>query len=78
MPTGLPTEEFIKFGARLRQLRIKKGLSQAEMVDISGGLLRMGSVIAIENGKYNVGMSQVLAYVRLLGYKLEPIEYPPT
>jgi transcriptional regulator with XRE-family HTH domain len=42
----------IRFGQRLRQLRIKKGLSQVEMAHQFG--IDRGHISEIENGKKNV------------------------
>lgn len=72
MPTGQATPEFIQMGLELKALRVRAGLTQPELVEKSDGQLRMGTVIAIEKGKYNVGFAQVITYANILGYKLVP------
>ena len=70
MSKGSPTEACVQLGRDLKVLRIKAGLTQAELVEKSEGALRIGTVIAIENGKYNVGIAQMLTYCDLLGHKV--------
>jgi transcriptional regulator with XRE-family HTH domain len=51
-----------RLGAQLREKRINRGLSQAQLADLAG--LTRHKVIAVEKGTLSVGM---IAYARVLG-----------
>lgn len=74
MAKGSPTEACVQLGRDIKVLRIKAGLTQTELVEKSEGALRIGTVIAIENGKYNAGIAQMLTYCEVLGYKVQFVE----
>lgn len=54
-----------KFGERVRELRIKKGLSQEELAEISG--LHRTYISSLELGKRNVSLINVFALAKALG-----------
>ncbi|MCF5700160.1 MULTISPECIES: helix-turn-helix domain-containing protein [Pseudomonas] len=51
-----------RLGAQLREKRINRGLTQAQLADLAG--LTRHKVIAVEKGTLSVGM---IAYARVLG-----------
>lgn len=51
-----------RLGAELREKRINRGLTQAQLADLAG--LTRHKVIAVEKGTLSVGM---IAYARVLG-----------
>ena len=67
----MPTEAIRQLGLELKSLRVRAGLTQQELVEQSDGKLRLGSVIAIENAKYTVGMGQFIDYLDTLGYEIK-------
>ena len=68
--TGKITEETQRIGLELKLLRVRAGLSQEELCNLSNGELRRGTVIAIERAKYNASIGQICTYAGLLGYRL--------
>ena len=68
--TGKITEETKRIGLELKLLRVRAGLSQEELCNLSNGELRRGTVIAIERAKYNASIGQICTYAGLLGYRL--------
>lgn len=68
--TGRITEETKRIGLELKLLRVRAGLSQEELCNLSNGELRRGTVIAIEKAKYNASIGQICTYAGLLGYRI--------
>lgn len=54
-----------KFGERVRELRIKKGLSQEELAELSG--LHRTYISSLELGKRNVSLINIFALSKALG-----------
>lgn len=58
-------DELKKFGEKVRELRIKKGLSQEELAEISG--LHRTYISSLELGKRNVSLVNIYALAKALG-----------
>jgi transcriptional regulator with XRE-family HTH domain len=54
-----------RFGERVRELRIKKGLSQEQLAEISG--LHRTYISSLELGKRNVSLINIFALAKALG-----------
>ena len=54
-----------KFGERVRELRIKKGISQEELAELSG--LHRTYISSVELGKRNVSIINIYALAKALG-----------
>jgi transcriptional regulator with XRE-family HTH domain len=61
----------IRFGQRLRRLRVKKGLSQVEMAHRFG--IDRGHISEIENGKKNVCLPLLEVLAEGLGVSLSEL-----
>jgi transcriptional regulator with XRE-family HTH domain len=65
----LQREEIQKrLGARIRELRIKRGWTQDEFADLSG--LHRAQVGAFENGRMNITLSSLLLIAQTLGLRI--------
>ena len=67
-PDSLPPvgrEQLVLFGARMRQLREKVGLTQAELAQQSG--IDRVAISQIERGQRDVGVVRAAAVARALG-----------
>lgn len=62
------TEQNKELGRRIRSMRVLTGLSQGQVADRAG--LGICTVVAIECGKYNVGVRQLTAILDAMGYEL--------
>lgn len=66
-----PTNEEVKrIGRQLENLRISCGLSHEDVFLRANGALKMNTIRAIEQGKYNAGILQVSTYANLLGFEV--------
>jgi len=54
-----------RFGDRVRELRIKKGLSQEQLAELSG--LHRTYISSLELGKRNVSLINIFALAKALG-----------
>jgi len=54
-----------RFGDKVRELRIKKGLSQEQLAELSG--LHRTYISSLELGKRNVGLINIFALAKALG-----------
>ncbi len=54
-----------KFGERVRELRVKKGLSQEQLAELSG--LHRTYISSLELGKRNVSLVNIYALAKALG-----------
>jgi len=54
-----------RFGDRVRELRIKKGLSQEQLAELSG--LHRTYISSVELGKRNVSLINIFALAKALG-----------
>jgi len=54
-----------KFGEKVRELRMKKGLSQEELAELSG--LHRTYISSLELGKRNVSLINIHALAKALG-----------
>ena len=70
MAYEIPIEAMQALGRKLANVRIKNNLHQEDLITRSNGNLSMGTIIAIENAKYNVKLAQLLSYVDALGCEL--------
>jgi len=61
----------IRFGRRLRELRVKRGLSQVEMAHQFG--IDRGHISEIENGKKNVCLPLLEVLARGFGISLSEL-----
>ena len=64
------TEETKRIGLELKLLRVRAGLTQDKLCDLSGGELKRNAIINIERAKYNASIGQICTYAGLLGYRL--------
>jgi len=71
MTTGQPNQYNDLIACELRSMRARKGIKQDDVVALSNGELRKGTVIALENAKYNVGIRQMMEYANLMGYTIQ-------
>ena len=70
--TNMEHYELLKrIGLELKLLRVRAEMTQDDIVEKSNGELKKGTVIAIENAKYNASIRQVETYANLLGYRIE-------
>jgi transcriptional regulator with XRE-family HTH domain len=58
-----------KFGARVRMLRTKKGLSQEAFADLCG--LHRTYIGAIERGERNISLENIEKIARALGVRIQ-------
>ena len=58
-------DELKKFGEKVREQRIKKGLSQEELAELSG--LHRTYISSLELGKRNVSLINIHALAKALG-----------
>ena len=54
-----------RFGDKVRELRIKKGLSQEQLAELSG--LHRTYISSVELGKRNVSLINIFALAKALG-----------
>lgn len=57
-------DELKKFGEKVRELRLKKGLSQEELAELSG--LHRTYISSLELGKRNVSLINIYALAKAL------------
>lgn len=58
-------ETLKKFGERVRELRLKRGLSQEELAELSG--LHRTYISSLELGKRNVSLLNIFVLAKALG-----------
>ena len=64
------TEETKRLGLELKLLRVRAGLSQEQLCELSGGELKRNTIINIERSNNNASAMQLIKYASLLGYRL--------
>lgn len=62
--------ELRRIGLDLKAKRVAAGLTQEQLIAMSKGEIKQGTLSAIEKGSYNVGVRPLMVYARLLGYKI--------
>lgn len=72
-PAGVP-EHRIAFGARLRELRVERGLSQEALVERAG--LHRTYIGSVERGERNPSLDAIHAFARGLGVDVSEL-FPP-
>ncbi len=58
-------DELKRFGEKVRELRVKKGLSQEQLAELSG--LHRTYISSLELGKRNVSLINIHALAKALG-----------
>ena len=64
------TEETKRLGIELKLLRVRAGLTQEKLCELSGGELKRNAIINIERCNNNASAMQLIKYASLLGYRL--------
>ena len=62
------SEVFIQFGARLRRVRERAGISQEKLADLAG--LHRTYVSSVERGKRNISILNIERLARALGVSM--------
>ena len=62
--------ELRRIGLDLKALRVSAGLTQEQLIALSNGEIKQGTLSAIERGNYNVGVRPLMVYAALLGYEI--------
>lgn len=61
-----------RIGARIKELREKKGLSQSQLAELTG--LNQPNIARLESGKYSAGVDILSRIATVFGYRLDFIE----
>ncbi|MFF4374352.1 helix-turn-helix domain-containing protein [Nocardiopsis dassonvillei] len=61
---GVPRPQRMVFGARIRELREAKGLSQEKLADLAG--VHRTYMSSVERGQRNVGLDNIVAIAEAL------------
>lgn len=64
-------EQLIGIGARVRQLRLARGLTQADLANLTG--IHRVNISQFENGKIDLGISNAYALATALGVMPEEL-----
>ena len=59
-----PEEVFVRFGERLRAVRLKKGVSQEKLADLAG--LHRTYVSSVERGERNISLLNIAKLAKAL------------
>ena len=66
---------FVRFGAQLRELRTKKGISQERLAELAG--LHRTYVSSVERGERNISLENIDRLATALGEPMGKLMPPP-